>query len=207
VLTPPLRPREHQPKLWDGLKHDHLQVVATDHCPFCFAGQKTLGKSDFTKIPNGGPGIENRVQLIYHYGVNSGKLSLNRFVEIVSTAPARIFGLYPKKGEIAPGSDADVVIWDPMPPTPSAPGRINMRVDYSMFEGFEVRGNARTVLSRGETDCGWRQIFGKGRARQLPEARRRAAEPGSRMEHRYSQNRSSRGFVRDLAKGEIQCRC
>ena len=93
----------HLPKLWDGLKHDHLQVVSTDHCPFCFEDQKMLGKDDFTKIPNGGPGIENRLQLLHHHGVNQGKLSLNRFVEITSTAPARIFGMYPKKGEIAAG--------------------------------------------------------------------------------------------------------
>src|SRR6202051_3424450 len=107
VFTPPLREKENLPKLWDGLKHDHLQVVSTDHCPFCFEDQKALGKGDFTKIPNGGPGIENRLQLIYHHGVNAGKLSMNRFVEITSTAPGRIFGLYPRKGEIAPGSDAD----------------------------------------------------------------------------------------------------
>ncbi len=103
VFTPPLRTKENLPKLWDGLKHDHLQVVSTDHCPFCFEDQKILGKDDFTKIPNGGPGIENRMQLIYHYGVNAGKLSLNRFVEITSTTPARIFGMYPRKGEIAAG--------------------------------------------------------------------------------------------------------
>jgi dihydropyrimidinase len=139
-------PNQHQPKLWDGLKHDHLQVVSTDHCPFCFADQKMLGKNDFTKIPNGGPGIENRLQLIYHHGVNEGKISLNRFVEITSTAPARIFGMYPKKGKIAPGSDADLVIWDPAALTPSARKTHHMRVDYSMFEGFPVRGNARTVL-------------------------------------------------------------
>src|ERR671938_1529631 len=94
VFTPPLRPKEHQPKLWDGLKHDHLQVVSTNHCPFCFEDQKALGRDDFTKIPNGGPGIENRLQLIYHHGVNQGKLSLNRFVELVSSTPARLFGMY-----------------------------------------------------------------------------------------------------------------
>src|SRR5271170_2019357 len=113
VFTPPLRPKEHQPKLWDGLKHDHLQVVSTDHCPFCFEDQKILGKDDFTKIPNGGPGVENRLQLLYHHGVNHGQLSLSRFVELVSTTPARLFGLYPRKGELAPGSDADIVLWDP----------------------------------------------------------------------------------------------
>ncbi len=97
VFTPPLRPKEHQPKLWDGLKNDHLQVVSTDHCPFCFKDQKILGKDDFTKIPNGGPGIENRLQLIHHHGVNSGKITLNRFVELTSTTPARIFGMYPRR--------------------------------------------------------------------------------------------------------------
>ena len=98
MFTPPLREKKNQPKLWDGLKHDHLQVVSTDHCPFCFEDQKTLGKDDFTKIPNGGPGIENRMQLIHHHGVNAGKISLNRFVEITATAPARIFGMYPQEG-------------------------------------------------------------------------------------------------------------
>src|SRR6202790_2964196 len=113
VFIPPLREKHHPPKLWEGLQHDHLQVVSTDHCPFCFADQKTLGKDDFTKIPNGGPGVENRLQLLYHHGVNEGRISLNRFVELVSTTPAKLFGMYPKKGEIAPGSDADIVIWDP----------------------------------------------------------------------------------------------
>jgi dihydropyrimidinase len=176
VLTPPLRPKEHQPKLWDGLRDDHLQVVSTDHCPFCFADQKTLGKDDFTKIPNGGPGIENRLQLIYHYGVNSGKLSLNRFVEVVSTAPARIFGLYPTKGEIAPGSDADVVIWDPNAAHTISARTHHMRVDYSMFEGFEVRGNARTVLSRGEVIVDDGKFLGKaGRGNYLKRAARGGA--------------------------------
>ncbi|MFY9724658.1 MAG: dihydropyrimidinase [Bryobacteraceae bacterium] len=168
VFTPPLRPKENQPKLWDGLKHDHLQVVSTDHCPFCFADQKVLGKDDFTKIPNGGPGIENRLQLIYHHGVNSGKLSLNRFVEITSTAPARIFGMYPKKGEIAPASDADLVLWDPNELYTISAKTHHMRVDYSMFEGFEVRGNARTVISRGEVIVDRGQFLGKpGRGQYL----------------------------------------
>lgn len=150
VFTPPLREKKNQAKLWDGLKHDHLQVVSTDHCPFCFADQKALGKDDFTKIPNGGPGIENRMQLIHHHGVNSGRLSLNRFVEITATAPARIFGMYPRKGTIAAGSDADIVLWDPKAKHTISAATHNMRVDYSMFEGFEVVGNARQVYSRGE---------------------------------------------------------
>src|SRR6201996_758965 len=139
VFTPPLREKKNQPKLWDGLKHDHLQVVSTDHCPFCFADQKVLGKDDFTKIPNGGPGIENRLQLIHHYGVGQGKLSLNRFVEITSTAPARIFGIYPKKGTIAPGSDADIVVWDPAAEHTISAATHKMRCDFSMFEGYKVK--------------------------------------------------------------------
>src|SRR5947199_19850 len=134
VFTPPLRTKENLPKLWDGLKHDHLQVVSTDHCPFCFEDQKILGKDDFTKIPNGGPGIENRLQLMHHYGVGAGKISLNRFVEIVSTAPAKIFGMYPKKGTLATGSDADIVVWDPKAEYTISAKTHNMRVDYSMFE-------------------------------------------------------------------------
>ena len=176
VFTPPLRPKEHQPKLWDGLKHDHLQVVSTDHCPFCFEDQKILGKDDFTKIPNGGPGIENRLQLMYHHGVNKGQLSLNRFVELTSTTPARIFGMYPKKGEIAPGSDADLVIWDPDAALTISAKTHHMRVDYSMFEGYEVRGNARTVLSRGEVIVDGGEFLGKaGRGNYLKRTARGGA--------------------------------
>ena len=150
VFTPPLREKHHQPKLWDGLKSDHLQVVSTDHCPFCFEDQKSLGKDDFTKIPNGGPGIENRLQLLYHHGVNQGRLSLNRFVELVATTPAKLFGLYPRKGTLAPGSDADIVIWDPQADHLISAKTHHMRVDYSMFEGFAVKGNAKLVMSRGD---------------------------------------------------------
>jgi dihydropyrimidinase len=150
VFTPPLREKHHLPKLWDGLKHDHLQVVSTDHCPFCFEDQKALGKDDFTKIPNGGPGVENRLQLIHHHGVNAGKISINRFVELVSTTPAKLFGMYPRKGEIAVGSDADLVIWNPQAEHTISAATHHMRVDYSMFEGFQVKGNVNTVFSRGE---------------------------------------------------------
>ena len=149
VFTPPLREKWHQEKLWQGLAKDTLQVVSTDHCPFCFKEQKELGKDDFTKIPNGGPGIENRLQLIYHHGVNAGKISLNRFVELTSTTPARIFGMYPKKGEIAAGSDADIVIWDPQARHTISAQTHHMRVDYSMFEGIKIKGAPKTVFSRG----------------------------------------------------------
>jgi dihydropyrimidinase len=176
VFTPPLREKQNQPKLWDGLKHDHLQVVSTDHCPFCFEDQKILGKDDFTKIPNGGPGVENRLQLLYHHGVNEGKLSVNRFVELVSTTPARLFGLYPRKGELAPGSDADIVIWDPNAMIEISAKTHHMRVDYSMFEGFRVKGNARTVLSRGEVIVDKCEFLGRtGRGAFLKRAARGGA--------------------------------
>ncbi|HTR65821.1 MAG TPA: dihydropyrimidinase [Terriglobales bacterium] len=176
VFTPPLREKENLPKLWDGLKDDNLQVVSTDHCPFCFEDQKVLGRGDFTKIPNGGPGIENRLQLIHHHGVNAGKISLNRFVEITSTTPARIFGMYPKKGALAAGSDADVVVWDPNAEHLISAKTHHMRVDYSMFEGFRVKGNARQVFSRGELIVDKGKFLGKpGRGHYL----RRAARGGA----------------------------
>jgi dihydropyrimidinase len=176
VFTPPLRTKANLPKLWEGLKRDHLQVVSTDHCPFCFADQKALGRNDFTKIPNGGPGVENRLQLIYHHGVNQGQLTVNRFVELVSTSPARIFGMYPRKGILAPGSDADIVIWDPEAPHLITAATHHMRVDYSMFEGFKVKGNARQVLSRGEVIVEDGKFFGEaGRGRYL----RREARGGA----------------------------
>ena len=176
VFTPPLRERRNQPKLWEGLRSDHLQVVSTDHCPFCFADQKALGKDDFTKIPNGGPGIENRLQLLHHHGVGKGNFSLNRFVELVSTAPARIFGMYPKKGVLAVGSDADLVLWDPNEEHTISATTHHMRVDYSMFEGFHVRGNARDVYSRGELIVSGGNFIGKpGRGNYL----RREARGGA----------------------------
>jgi dihydropyrimidinase len=176
VFTPPLRERGNQPKLWEGLRTDNLQVVSTDHCPFCFEDQKALGKDDFTKIPNGGPGIENRLQLLHHHGVGMGNLTLNRFVEIVSTAPARIFGMYPKKGVLAAGSDADLVLWDPAAEHTISAATHHMRVDYSMFEGFKVKGNARDVYARGELIVSKGEFIGKaGRGNYL----RREARGGA----------------------------
>jgi dihydropyrimidinase len=150
VFTPPLREKYHQDRLWQGLKKNTLQVVSTDHCPFCFKEQKEIGRGSFAKIPNGGPGVENRLQLLFHHGVNLKRISLNRWVEIVSTAPAKMFGLYPRKGTISPGSDADLVIWDPQAEHTISAQTHHMRVDYSMFEGFTVKGNAERVFSRGE---------------------------------------------------------
>jgi dihydropyrimidinase len=149
VFTPPLREKWHQEKLWQGLAQDTLQVVSTDHCPFCFKEQKELGKDDFTKIPNGGPGIEHRLSLIYTGGVHGKRFSPNRFVEVVSTAPAKLFGLFPRKGTIAVGSDADIVIFDPDEQQVISAKTHHMRVDYSMFEGIQIQGVPKTVLSRG----------------------------------------------------------
>jgi dihydropyrimidinase len=150
VFTPPLREKWHQEKLWQGLARDHLQVVSTDHCPFCFKEQKELGKDDFTKIPNGGPGIEHRLSLIYTGGVHGKRFSANRFVEVVSTTPAKLFGLFPRKGTIAVGSDADIVIFNPAEQQTISATTHHMRVDYSMFEGIQITGVPRTVLSRGK---------------------------------------------------------
>ena len=149
VFTPPLREKWHQEKLWSGLKHDNLQVVSTDHCPFCFKEQKEMGIGDFTKIPNGGPGIEHRMSLVYSDGVAQGRFSVNRFVELVATTPAKLFGLYPRKGTIAVGSDADLVIFDPKREHTISAKNHHMRVDYSMFEGIKVTGMPEIVLSRG----------------------------------------------------------
>src|SRR5438477_459923 len=149
VFTPPLREKWHQEKLWQGLAKDTLQVVSTDHCPFCFKEQKELGKDDFTKIPNGGPGIEHRLSLVYTGGVHGKHFSPNRFVQLVSTTPAKLFGLYPRKGTIAVGSDADLVLFDPNHEELISAKTHHMRVDYSMFEGIKIKGSPKTVFSRG----------------------------------------------------------
>jgi dihydropyrimidinase len=161
VFTPPLREKWNQEKLWQGLKHDQLQVVSTDHCPFCFKEQKELGRDDFTKIPNGGPGIEHRMSLVYSGGVAAGRFSVNRFVETVSTTPAKIFGLYPRKGTIAVGSDADIVVFDPNRKHTISVKTHHMRVDYSMFEGITVTGMPDVVLSRGRVLVEGENFFGK----------------------------------------------
>src|SRR5205814_1311374 len=137
VMTPALREKWNQDVLWQGLRMNHLQAISTDHCPFCFKDQKELGRGDFTKIPNGAPGVENRMALIWHAGVNGKRISPNRFVELTSTNAARMFGLFPRKGTIAVGSDADIVVFDPN--REETIGVKNekthhMRVDYSAYE-------------------------------------------------------------------------
>jgi dihydropyrimidinase len=149
VMTPPLREKWTQDELWKGLRTDDLQVISTDHCPFCMKEQKELGRDDFSKIPNGAPGVEHRMSLIYDGGVVKNRVSLNRFVELTSTAAAKMFGLFPRKGTIAVGSDADIVIFDPERVQTISASTHHMNVDYSACEGRKVQGTVETVLSRG----------------------------------------------------------
>ena len=148
VMSPPLRPRATQDRLWRGLAFNDLQAIATDHCPFCMK-EKHLGDGDFSKIPNGAPGIETRMSLVYDGGVRTGRISMNRFVELTSTSPAKIFGMFPKKGTIAPGSDADIVIFDPDRTMTLSAKTHHMKVDYNPYEGRQVTGVTETVVSRG----------------------------------------------------------
>ncbi|HXG87328.1 MAG TPA: dihydropyrimidinase [Vicinamibacterales bacterium] len=150
VMSPPLRSRETQSKLWRGLAGNDLQAISTDHCPFCMKEQKMLGHDDFSKIPNGAPGIETRMSLVYDGGVRQGRISLNRWVELTSTSPAKIFGLFPRKGTIAPGSDADIVIFNPDKTQVLSVKTLHMNVDYNPYEGREVTGVTETVVSRGK---------------------------------------------------------
>jgi len=149
VCSPPLRPKDHWDELWSGLVKDDLQVVSTDHCPFDFEGQKDLGKGDFRKVPNGLPGVEDRVDLLHDGGVVGGRLTRERWVEVISTAPAKLFGMYPRKGTVAVGSDADLVIYDPNRRRTISATTHHMDVDYSCYEGREVQGGSDVVLSRG----------------------------------------------------------
>src|SRR5688572_2713321 len=149
VMSPPLRQKSTQDRLWRGLAFNDLQAIATDHCPFCMK-EKHLGDGDFSKIPNGAPGVETRMSLVYDGGVRTGRISLNRFVELTSTSPAKIFGMFPKKGTIAPGSDADIVIFDPEKTTTLSAKTHHMKVDYNPYEGRQVTGVTETVLSRGK---------------------------------------------------------
>jgi dihydropyrimidinase len=170
VCSTPLRPKEHQAALWRGLRTNDLQVVSTDHCPFCFTGQKELGRGDFSKIPNGMPGVENRMDLL-HQAVVDGHISRRRWIEIACATPARMFGLYPKKGTIAPGADADVVVYDPHAEQVISAETHHMNVDYSAYEGRRITGRVETVLSRGVPVVTEREYTGrKGHGVYTPRA-------------------------------------
>jgi len=161
VMSPPLREKWHQDVLWKGLEKNDLQVISTDHCPFCMSEQKELGKDDFSKIPNGAPGIETRLTLVHDGGVRKGRISLNRFVELCSTTPARMFGLFPRKGTIAVGSDADIVIFDPAKQQTLGVKTLHMRVDYNPYEGKEVQGAPSFVISQGKVIVEGDKFVGK----------------------------------------------
>ncbi|AJQ27874.1 dihydropyrimidinase [Pelosinus fermentans] len=150
VISPPLRKKENQDFLWQGLHDGMLDVVATDHCSFNFHGQKDAGLHDFSMIPNGIPGVENRLGLLYTYGVVPGKISINTFVNVTATQPAKIFGLFPRKGTIAPGSDADIVVWDVNDVSVISAQAQQQRVDYTPYEGFQQKGKALHVFLRGQ---------------------------------------------------------
>jgi dihydropyrimidinase len=168
VMTPPLRTRSHQHSLWRGLRTDDLQVVSTDHCPFCINEQpygirssKRQGLNDFSKIPNGAPGIETRLPLLYDGGVRKNGMSLNRFVQLCSTTPAKLFGLFPRKGTIAVGSDADLVIFDPNEQWTIRAAEGHGRIDYSMFEGRQITGRVKKVFLRGQLIVDGAEWLGK----------------------------------------------
>ncbi len=149
VYTPPPRDKANQAVLWAAVRNDELSAISTDHCAFLWDGQKSLGRDDFSKIPNGGPGIENRLQMIHHFGVGDGHITLNRMVELLATNPAKLFGLYPRKGTLAVGSDADVVVFDPAKKVTISAATHHSKVDYNLYEGTEVVGSPATVLLRG----------------------------------------------------------
>jgi dihydropyrimidinase len=150
VYTPPPRAKGNQDLLWNAVRTDVLSVVSTDHCAFLWDGQKTMGRDDFSKIPNGAPGLENRLQMVHEFGVRAGRISLNRMVELLSTNPAKLFGLYPRKGTIAVGTDADIVVFDPGQKTTISAATHHSKSDYNLFEGTEVTGTPEVVLLRGK---------------------------------------------------------
>jgi dihydropyrimidinase len=149
VYSPPVRDKANWDVLWNAVRGDALSVISTDHCAFLWDGQKTLGKDDFSKIPNGGPGLEDRLKMIHHFGVNEGKITLNRMVELLATNPAKLFGLYPRKGTVAVGSDADLVIFDPSRRVTISASAHHSKSDYNLYEGTEVTGAPDVVLLRG----------------------------------------------------------
>src|ERR671935_738049 len=149
VYTPPPRPKENQEVLWNAVRTDILSAISTDHCGYLFKGQKDHGRNDFSQIPNGGPGLENRLHMIHEFGVRAGRITLNRMVELLATNPAKLFGLYPRKGTIAVGSDADIVVFDPDKQVTITAANQHSKTDYNLYEGTEVTGSAETVLLRG----------------------------------------------------------
>lgn len=171
VMSPPLRKKKDQEALWNGIEQGLVHTVATDHCPFCM-DQKKMGEKDFSKIPNGAPGIENRMELLFSEGVLKNRMTLNKYVDVTATAPAKIFGLYPKKGTIAVGSDADIVLFDPKETHTLSAKTQHMRCDYSAYEGWKVTGKVKTVLLRGTVAIeNGKALVGKGFGKYMPRAK------------------------------------
>lgn len=178
VMSPPIRPKGHQDALWAALASGLIQTVATDHCPFNQVGQKDMGKDDFSKIPNGAAGIEHRLALLWTYGVLEGRIDVHRFVDLFATQPAKIFGLYPRKGSIVPGGDADLVVFDPTGTSTISAKTHHHRCDRSIFEGFEVKGRPSHVIVNGRVQCKDGKLdVERGAGRYLP--RRLGPVPGA----------------------------
>lgn len=161
VMSPPLRAKENREILWKALAQGELQVVSTDHCPFFFKGQKEMGRDFFGKIPNGAPGIETRMPLLYGIGVRDEKISLQKLVEVSSTNPAKIFGMYPRKGTIAVGADADLVVYDPAQETVITKGILHENVDYTPYEGVAVKGYPVMIIACGKVVVENGEFLGK----------------------------------------------
>jgi dihydropyrimidinase len=161
VYTPPPRAKANQEILWNAVRTNVLQAISTDHCAYLFEGQKDAGKDDFRQIPNGGPGLENRLQMIHHFGVREGRITLNRMVELLCTNPAKLFGLYPRKGTLAVGSDADVVVFDPEKRVTISAKTHHSRSDYNLYEGTEVQGSPEIVLLRGNVIVDGAELVGR----------------------------------------------
>jgi dihydropyrimidinase len=161
IYTPPPRPKEHQEHLWNAITTDALSAVSTDHCPFNWPDQKGINGREFQVVPNGGPGIENRLHMLWTFGVRTGRITPNRFVELVSTNIAKLFGLYPRKGTIAPGSDADIVVWDPEKTLTISAETHHTNVNYNLYEGTEVTGAPEVVLVRGQVIVENDELVGK----------------------------------------------
>ncbi|MBI2069152.1 MAG: dihydropyrimidinase [Elusimicrobia bacterium] len=199
VMSPPLRPKGNEERLWNGLRNNWLQVVSTDHCSFCFQSKdgkpgKELGKNDFSKIPNGAPGIETRLLLLWE-GVENGQLTMNRFVDITATTPAKLFGLYPKKGTIAPGADADLVLWDPKQKTTISAKTHHMNVDYNPYEGQVIRGAIREVYLRGKKVVEKGSYVGGQKTGSFLE---RATRPEKPVESAEAQKKSTRKVLAEV---------
>jgi len=172
VYTPPPRAKANQDVLWNALRTNVLSVVSTDHCAFLWDGQKTIGRDDFSKIPNGGPGLENRLHMLHEFGVRGGRISLNRLVELWATNPAKLFGLYPRKGTIAVGSDADIVVFDPEKRHTISAATQHSKSDYNLYEGTTVTGSPETVLLRGKVLVDGDELVAQpGVGRFIPRAR------------------------------------